>query len=194
MIDLNGNDFAGGNTIFNDGVAGTVRNVEIKVEKRGNDVPETYPDFKVEVTDANGGKINQGFYYFTPNPQSDADYNKKRETQEVSRVLHLAKAVMGSDYTFPAVNSAREAYDVLFKLVADNSAGKKFNVFTTYGTISRPNKKGFMGLRYFNFIEPSGESTRFRVGPQDLMSRVEADSPSTPAATASGTTSTESWV
>lgn len=193
MIDLNGGDFTSGSAIFNNGVAGTVKNVEINVEKRGNDVPETYPDYKVEVTDEAGGKINAGFYYFTPNPTADEEYNKKRETQEVSRVLHLAKAVMGADYKFPAVSSAREAFDVLFKLVADNAAGKKFNVFTTYGTISRPNKKGYMGLRYFNFIEPAGETTRFRVGPQDLMTRVEADAPTSEGSEQS-TTKTESWV
>jgi hypothetical protein len=192
MIDLNGNDFGGSNAIFNNGVAGVTRDVEINVEKRGSDVPETYPDFKVEVIDDAGGKINAGFYYFKPNPQADTEYNKKRETQEVSRVLHLAKAVMGSDYIFPAVNSAKEAYDVLFKLVADNTASKKFTVFTTYGTIARPNKKGYMGLRYFNFIEPTGESTRFRVGPQDLMSRVEPDT--TPTTGDGSSAKTESWV
>jgi len=192
MIDLNGNDFAGGSAIFNNGDAGVVKNVEIKVEKRSADVPETYPDFRVDIFDSTGAKINAGFYYFKPNPTADDTYNKKREVQEVSRVVHLAKAVMGPDYKFPEVNSSREAFDVLFSLVTKNVEGKKFNVFTTYGTIARPNKKGYMGLRYFNFIEPAGDTTRFRVGPQDLMERVTADSPSTTPA--SGTTSTESWV
>jgi len=192
MIDLNGADFAGSNqAIFNDGEVGIVRNVSIGVEKRGPEVPETYPDYKLVVKDEKGAAINQGFYYFTPNENATSEHNDKRSTQELSRVVHLARAVMGADYVLPTVASLREAYDAIFKIVQDNAGTKLFNVFTTYGTINRPNKKGYMGLRYFNYIEPAGETTRFRVGAQDLMSRIEADAPGTPSAAAP--TQTTTW-
>jgi len=186
MIDLNGEDFKGSGTIFNNGNAGAVEDVTITIEKREPSAPSTYPNYKLIVKDELGA-INQGFYYFSPNTNATAEHNAKRETQEVSRVLHLARAVMGADYKFPAVSSANEAYDTLFKLVQDNLTGKTFNVFVTYGTISRPNKKGYMGLRYFDFIEPSGESSKFRIKPQDLMTRVEPDAQ---AATAGGAPAT----
>tara|TARA_R110000772_G_scaffold54130_1_gene123535 strand:- start:55593 stop:56177 length:585 start_codon:yes stop_codon:yes gene_type:complete len=174
MIDLNGKKFEG-TAIFNGGNAGVVNEVEISVEKKGADQPDTYPMYKLIVTDKGGAKVNQGFYYFTPNPDNDDAYNEKRETQEVSRVLHIARAVMGTEYAFPAVSTSKEAYDVLFKLVADNAGGKKFNVFVTYGTNSRPSK--YLGLRYFNFVETSVEGTtsRFRVGAQDMMTRLTED-------------------
>lgn len=191
MIDLNGEDFAGSTlAIFNDGEVGIVRNVSIEVEKRGTDIPENYPDYKLIIKDNKGAIINQGFYCFTPNTQATPEHNKKRGDQEISRVVHLARAVMGSDYVLPTVENFREAYDAIFKIVQDNAGSKLFNVFTTYGTINRPNKKGYMGLRYFNFIEPAGETTRFRVGPQDLMSRIEADAPGTPSETVATTKTT----
>lgn len=192
MIDLNGKDFATPEvSIFNDGNAGLAKNVDVTLVKRQPGEPDTYPDFKVVYTDSMGS-VNQGFYYFTPNPQDSPDRQKTRETQEVSRVLHIARAVLGEDYSFPAVQSAKEAYDVLFNLIERNLAGKKFNVFVTYGTLNRPNKKGYLGVRYFNFIEPASvEKTRLKVGPQDLMERIDPDAPTTSDATV-GTT-TESW-
>ena len=194
MIDLNGKDFAQTNvSIFNNGEAGLVKNVDVTLEKKGPSDLDTYPDFKVVYTDENGS-VNQGFYYFTPNPEDAPDRQKTRETQEVSRVLHIARAVMGEDYTFPAVSSAKEAYDVLFGLIEKNLAGKKFNVFVTYGTFSRPNKKGYLGVRYFNFIEPATvEKSRLRTSPQDLMMRIDPDAPKTAEGETTGTTS-ESWI
>lgn len=190
MIDLNGKDFAQNTvSIFNNGNAGVAKNVDVTLEKRAPGEPETYPDYKVIYTDEHGS-VNQGFYYFTPNPSDSPDRQKTRETQEVSRVLHIARAVMGDTYAFPAVNSAREAYDVLFGLIEKNLAGKKFNVFVTYGTLTKPNKKGYLGVRYFNFIEPATvEKSRLKVGTQDLMERIEADSPTMSSGTSATTVS-----
>ena len=175
-IDLNGKEFEGGTAIFNGGNAGLVKDVTISVTKRQVDEPENYPNYKLVVKDSAGAEISQGFYYFTPNPQKDEAYNEKRATQEVSRVLHLARAVMGADYNFPAeIGSVQEAYDVLFKLVKDNAEGKKFNIFVTYGTTMRPSK--YLGVRYFDYIEAATDSSRLRVKTADNMERVVADAP-----------------
>lgn len=180
-IDLNGREFEG-TTIFNGGNAGLVKDVTITVTKRQVDEPENYPDYKLVVKDTSNAEVSQGFYYFTPNPQKDEAYNEKRATQEVSRVLHLARAVMGRDYNFPTdISTVKEAYDVLFSLVKDNAEGKKFNVFVTYGTTQRPSK--FLGLRYFDYIEIAGDSSRLVVKRADNMERVVADSPMAPEAT-----------
>lgn len=192
MIDLNGKEFNQTSvSIFNNGDAGAVKNVEMSLEKKEPTDAENRPDFKVIFTDENGS-VNQGFYYFTPNPQDNPERQSTRETQEVSRVLHLARAVMGNDYAFPAVQSSRQAYDVLFDIISKNIADKKFNVFVTYGTLARPNKKGYLGLRYFDFIESADvEKSRLRVKPQDLMHRIDPD-----AQNSEGSTSTtkESWI
>ena len=189
MIDLNGKEFAGSNAaVFNDGEVGLVKNVSISIDKKSDD--SNLPDYKLVVTDDKGASINQGFYYFTPNTTASDEYNTKRWNQELSRVVHLARAVMGPDYVLPKVDTQKEAYDAIFKIVHDNAGSRLFNIFATYGTISRPNKKGYMGLRYFNFIEPAGETTRFRTGAQDLMTRIEADAPGTPSAAAPTTTTT----
>lgn len=180
MFDLNDDkQFGGAPQIFNEGVAGLVDNVTISVEKKEAGEPDNYPDYKLIVKDKAGNTVNQGFYYFTPNQANDDDYNTKRETQEVGRVLHIARAVMGEDYQFPSVNSSKEAFDVLFKLVKDNAANKSFNVYATYGTVVRPS--GFIGLRYFNFIEPAGASpSRLTSNKNDNMERVVADEDSKP--------------
>tara|TARA_R110000822_G_scaffold302649_2_gene426973 strand:+ start:22886 stop:23479 length:594 start_codon:yes stop_codon:yes gene_type:complete len=196
MIDLNGKQFEG-TAIFNSGQAGLATNVTISVNKRQVDEPENYPDYKLAVKDSAGAEITQGFYYFTPNPDKDEDYNQKRSTQEVSRVLHLARAVMGADYAFPTnIGSVKEAYDVLFGLVNDNAEGKSFNVFVTYGTTFRPSK--YLGIRYFDYIEPADGPTRLRVKNADSMERISADAPivmdNTPTTpTTPSTPSTENW-
>tara|TARA_R110000851_G_scaffold315229_3_gene477571 strand:- start:2976 stop:3569 length:594 start_codon:yes stop_codon:yes gene_type:complete len=174
-IDLNGNDF-NGSAIFNGANAGLASNVTITVNKKQVDEPENYPDYKLVMKDAAGSELSQGFYYYTPNPQKDEDYNERRANQEVSRVLHLARAVMGADYKFQEeINSVKEAYDLLFKLVSDNAGDKKFNVFVTYGTTVRPSK--FLGLRYFDYIESAEGDSRLFGKRTDSMERVVADAP-----------------
>lgn len=193
-IDLNGKDFEGGTAIFNGGNAGLAKDVTISVAKRQVDEPENYPDYKLTAKDAVGSELTQGFYYFTPNPQKDEAFNEKRATQEVSRVLHVARAVMGADYKFPVIDSVKEAYDVLFTLVKDNAGDSKFNVFTTYGSSMRPSK--YLGLRYFDFIEPAGGVSRLYVKKGDSLERIVADAPqgnATDQVAQSPAPKTESW-
>lgn len=191
MLDLNSKEFNTGSSIFNNGAAGKVDNNTISVEKKKVDEPETYPDYKLIVTDEAGNKLNQGFYYPTPNAQKTEEENKKRANTEVGRVLHIAKAVLGNDYEFPAVKTAKEAFDVLFKLIAQNAGDRRFSVFVTYGTKNYPSK--FLGLRYFTFIEPSelpaGTGSRLKIAAADQMERLSEDAP-TGGATASTDTAT----
>lgn len=184
MINLNDEVFkSSGVQIFNDGEAGLVEGVEISVEKRSADEPETYPDYKLIATDKNGATVNMGFYYFKPNDSDTEERQKERQNQEISRIVSIARAVMGQDYKLPEVSSVKEAYDVVFKLVKDNAGSKKFNVFVTYGTQSRPSQ--YLGLRYFNFIE-SGDvnPSTLKKSKSDQMERLEQDKPEEVGATA----------
>lgn len=179
MLDLNGKEFAEKKiSIFNGGVAGKVDNTAISVEKKKSTDPQTYPDYKLIVEDEDGQKINQGFYYPSDNPQKDAETNKKRANMEVGRVLHIARAVVGSNYEFPAVSNAKEAFDMLFKIIAENAGSMKFSVFVTYGQVNYPDK--YLKLRYFDFIEPTdlqGKKSVLTAKPNDLMERVTPDEP-----------------
>ena len=145
--------------------------MDISVEKKQDD--GNTPDYKLIATDPSGS-VNVGFYYVTPNSQKTDEDNAKYAKMQVSRVVHIAKAVMGADYQFPAVTSAKEAYDVLFGLVIDNAKNKKFNVYVTYGTKDRPSK--YLGFRFFNFIEDaSNNPTTLLSKNVDLLERVSED-------------------
>lgn len=178
MLDLNSKAFNTGSTIFNNGTAGKADNNTITVEKKRDDEPETYPNYKLIITDPAGATLNQGFYYPKDNKDKTAEENAKRANIEIGRVLHIAKAVVGDDYEFPSVKTANEAFDMLFKLIAKNAGDKKFSVFVTYGTKNYISK--YLGLRYFTFIEPTelpaGKSTRLTIASADQMERVVEDS------------------
>lgn len=192
MLDLNSKEFNTGSSIFNNGAPGKVDNNTIAVEKKKADEPDTYPNYKLIVTDEAGNKLNQGFYYPTPNAQKSAEDNKKAANREVGRVLHIAKAVLGDDYDFPAVKTAKEAFDVLFKLISQNAGDKKFSVFATYGTKGYPSK--FLGLRYFTFIEPTGaESSRLKIASGDQMERLSEDAPSTNSNSGDADSGDDEW-
>lgn len=191
MLDLNSKQFNTGSSIFNNGVAGKVDNNTVTVEKRKVEDPDNQPDYKLIVTDESGNTINQGFYY----PKADAD--EKKINMELGRVIHTARAVVGPDYELPAVSTAKEAYDTLFKLVRENAGNKKFSVFVCYGNKGYISK--YLGLRYFNFIEPTvlpeGTVSRLKPAAQDQMERIVEDAPKGGNDDfSSSTTKDESWV
>lgn len=175
MLDLNGKEFQG-TTIFNGGNAGKAENVEISVEKKAKGVQDNTPDFKVFATDESGAKINEGFYYPSPNAQKSQEDNEKAANREVGRVVSIARAIVGANYEFPKVTSSAEAFDVLFDIIAQNAPGKKVNIFSTYGNVGYPKK--FLTFRYFDFIEDA-ESPSGKLKPKnnDLMERLEQDAP-----------------
>jgi hypothetical protein len=196
MLDLNSKEFNTGSSIFNNGAAGKVDNNTITVEKKQPSETGNTPDYRLIVTDEAGNKLNAGFYYPTPKEGASAEDVKKYVNREVGRVLHVAKAVLGDDYEFPAVKGAKEAFDVLFKLIKDNAGDQKFSVFVTYGTKVRPSK--FLGLRYFTFIEPTdlpaGKSSRLKIAAADQMERLQEDAPTSGSSTTeSGTDSDGEW-
>jgi hypothetical protein len=194
MFDLNSNEFQG-SVIFNNGQGGKVDGVTLSVDKKTAEEPDTYPAYKLVVTDATGGKINAGFYYPTLRDGMSQEDFAKREKREVGRVIHIARAVMGADAAFPSVQSSKEAFDVLFKLINDKSVGQTFNVFATYGTTGYASQ--YLGLRYFDFIENSNTPTgRLVAKPSDLLERIKEDSSDDGLSSVNppATTSTESWV
>ena len=149
-FNLNGEEFKSQSiVIFNNGEAGKVENVSIKVEKRKVDEPDNAPDFKVIFTDNNNASVNLGIYY--PNEQSTEGQTK----MTVGKCLAIARAVLGNEYVFPEVKSTKEAVDVCMSLTAKAQENAKVNVFVTYGTVGAPKK--YIGVyKNFDFIEAVG--------------------------------------
>ena len=183
MFNLNDASFGGGATVFNNGNTGKVENVKMTVAKKTVADPDNGPEYKLIFTDTTGAQLNTGFYYHKDNEMADEKRNRDMETWLVSRVLSAAKAVVPSDFVFPEVSSSKEALDSLFKIIKDNCEGKLVNVYLTYGTTSKPSQ--YLGTRYFNFVEAAdtpANMTRLKPSNTDLMEKLVADAPKTPAA------------
>lgn len=183
-FNLNDNSLlAGGTKVFNNGIAGLVKNVKVSVEKKTADAIQTAPDYKVIITDANGSSINQGFYYYTDNANLSKEENDKKAGYGIGRILSIAKSVIPADFVFPDVSgkSVKEITDLLFVIIRDHSENSNVNVFTTYGRKTQPSQ--YMGLRYFDFIERGGDVSNLRPKGDDLLERLTEDAPATEAKT-----------
>lgn len=178
MFNLNDKSFDGGVAIFNGGIAGKVNNVSFNVERKKSTDIDTAPDYKVIYKDETGSMINQGFYYHKDNAMNSEQKNKDNEGYLVGRVLSIAKAILPKDFIFEQFNTSKEAIDYLFKLISDNCQGKTVNIFTTYGTVTKPSQ--YLGLRYFNFIEAvDTQVSRLVKNNTDQMERIVPDSQKT---------------
>lgn len=167
MFDLNGEDFAEREIkgIFNAGVAGKTDNIIIKeVYKKKMEDREGSPDFKIIFADTDNQEINIGFWKKSSNEKLD-----------ISRALHVARAIVGKDYKFPAANDYKDALEKLMKIIAKESKDKLFNLYTNYGTEKYPKK--FLTVRYFDFIEAAdfdGNSKLFKKK-DDLLENIVSD-------------------
>jgi hypothetical protein len=170
MSTFNLNEKVAGSAVFNNGVAGKAVGVSVTVEKRKVDEPDSYPDYKLVVSDESGGvPINQGFYI------NEAD-DEKRQQMTFQRVKSIADAVVPDDFVYPEVNGYVDAINTLFKVIKENSDGKKVDVFVSYGYTAKPSK--YLGLRMFNFIQKQNASfDRLKPSNTDVLERPEADAP-----------------
>lgn len=168
MFDLNKKE--AGSAVFNNGVAGKAVGVSVTVEKRKVDEPDSYPDYKLVVSDESGGMpINQGFYI-------NSDDDEKRQQMTYQRVKSIAEAVVPEDFVYPEVTGYVDAMNTLFKVIKENADGKKVDVFVCYGYTGKPSK--YLGLRMFNFIQKQNASfDRLKPSNTDVLERPEADAP-----------------
>lgn len=170
MSTFNLNEKVAGSAVFNNGVAGKAVGVSVTVEKRKVDEPDSYPDYKLVVSDESGGMpINQGFYI------NEAD-DDKRKGMTYQRVKSIADAIVPEDFVYPEVTGYMDAINTLFKVIKENADGKKVDVFVTYGYTAKPSK--YLGLRMFNFIQKQNASfDRLKPSNTDILERPEADAP-----------------
>lgn len=178
MIDLNNKEeFGTVGGIFNDGVAGTVENVTLTIVKKTSADHAQSPDYNLVANDGNG-EVRQGFYYLPSNSETKSKEEvEKNQKMTVDRLLDVARTMVDKDFVFPATKSYQEAIDVVAGVIRDNSEGKLFKVFTTYGSRNYPRE--FLELRFFNSVLPQDSPRSFRPGQNDQMERIQPDAPST---------------
>lgn len=176
----NGSLISGGTAIFNNGIAGKVENVLISVKRKQESGPLSYADYNLVVTDSANTTLNGLFSYHKNNDMYDEKKNRDNQGYLLGRIQSIAQAVVPEGYVYPDVKdlTCNEIVDILFKIIHDNSEGKKVNVFVTYGTKTKPST--FLGLRFFDFIESStAPKGRLTVRGNDMMERIIADAPVT---------------
>lgn len=177
MIDLN--DYEGKNVaIFNDGNAGIVKNVKIKVVAKSAADPEKYPDYKLIASDGKG-EVNEGFYY-----QDDPSSNSFKKYQG-PKLLNLYKGVVlkgADDHREILFDSPRAALDQIMKEVAQKSKGVFYKVAVTYGTTQRP--KAYLQFKSFgSFIVPMDSGKELSLSSSDNLERATSSVKMTPTST-----------
>ena len=178
MINLNDNAFDAkeGTAVFNNGVAGVVNDVTLKVERKKPEDKETAPDFKLTFTDANGGTCNTSFWYIK---EATSYATIEEQIQKQGKVLkHILHAIYGKDFQLPSFQNATEMLNGCMKLAHEGlpNAGK-FRVFANYGTTSSV-KQYIQPRSWVPFLETMStplESTVLKPGTLDAMAKVEKD-------------------
>ena len=197
-FNLNGEEFKSTSTlIFNNGEAGKVENVSISVEKKGPEMADNAPEYKVIFTDDNGGTCNSSFWYVTaPTEYATVDDQVQKQGKVLKHVIH---AIYGANFQFPGgFTSATELLDGCMKLIRDGlQSGLKFRIFANYG-VKTSIKKYIQPRTWVPFMEPMTVTladTRLKAGDLDAMARVQEDSfvPSTGAANANDLVAGDEW-
>ena len=149
VINLNnGDDFVKEFKIFNDGNAGVVDNVRVRIDKKSAKDKDNSPDYKLVATD-NKGEINEGFYYQVPDAEGKT---KGFDSYQAQKLIYLARGVLGKDTQFEVFNTPKETLDGVMRMVAPALANKLFRVAACYGTTKR--KSAFLGFKPFRgFIQ-----------------------------------------
>jgi len=157
--------------IFNNGVAGIVENVRVRVEKKSPEDSEKKPAYRLIIQD-DKGEINEGFYYY-----KSADENGFKNYQAQKLIL-LAKGALGEDVKFPAFSTPVEALDQIMIMVAKGSKNKLYRAVATYGTTKRPD--AFLGLKSFgSFIQDMSLPCTLALDNSDNTIKAEKKAPAT---------------
>lgn len=171
----NSEDFVKEFKVFNEGIAGVVEGVKMRIEKKAStDTDDKKPMYKLIATDANGGEVNEGFYYQEPDSKAFNNY-------QAQRLILLAKGVLGNDVKFPVFNNPTEALDGVMRMVAPVLSQKAWRIAVAYGTVKRP--ESYMGFKSFgSFIQPMSEPNKLALEKNDNTVRAPLKE-ATPAAT-----------
>jgi hypothetical protein len=170
----NSEDFVKEFKVFNDGKAGVVENVRMRVEKKPSTDDEKKPMYKLIGAD-DKGEVNEGFYYCEPDSKAFNNY-------QAQRLIQLARGVLGKDVKFPVFDTPKDTLDGVMKMVAPELIKKSWRVAVCYGTIKR--RESFLGFKSFgSFIQPMAETNTLEITSGDSTIRAPQEDKSTPAET-----------
>jgi hypothetical protein len=183
----NGEEYIKEFKVLNDGVAGVVENVRVRIEKRASVDPEDkHPNYKLIAAD-DKGEVNEGFYYQVPDKEGKIDGFDKYQAQ---KLIHLAKGVFGDDVKFPVFGNPTEALDGVMKMVASELSKKPWRIVVTYGTTKKPS--AYLGFKNFgSFIEPMDQPSKLKLSTSDNTVKITVEK-ATPTETLIGNMSGES--
>lgn len=161
--------------IFNNGRAGIVENVRVRIEKKNNaKADDKSPHYKLIAKDELG-EINEGFYYQVPDEKGELNGFTKYQAQ---RLIMLARGVLGENVQFPLFNTPTETLDGVMKMVAPELSKGFFRVAACYGTTKK--KAQYLGFKSFgHFIQPMSVPNGLTLSTSDSLIRGEAK-PATP--------------
>jgi len=165
-INLNkSEDFVKEFKVFNDGIAGVVENVKIRIEKKASsDTDDKKPVYKLIATDSQGAEVNEGFYY-----HKDAE-EKGFKNYQAQRLILLARGVFGDDIKFPVWSNPVEVLDGVMKMVAPALSKGAWRVAIAYGTTKR--KESYLGFKSFgSFIQPMSAENKLALDRTDNTER-----------------------
>ena len=158
MIDLNSTDFDS-KSIFNEGVAGLVNNVTIKVvPATPQEIAEKKPNYNLVFIDQTGAETRKGYYvidrsHVLPNVTNQQEEYDKRVKNQGRELKHIILAVHGPAVKFPQFQNEKQMLDMCMQMIHQSpNPAKKYRVFCNYGSPSHP--KEFLEVRRFvPFIE-----------------------------------------
>jgi hypothetical protein len=158
----NSGDYVKDLKIFNDGNAGVVENLKVRVEKKARtEADNKKPDYKLIAAD-DKGEVNEGFYY-----TADEEKFKKYQGQ---RLIQLARGVLGKDITFPVWNTPIETLDGVMTMIAPELNKRPYRAAVCYGTTKNPSR--FLGFKSFgSFIQPMAEPNTLHLEQIDSVKR-----------------------
>ena len=151
--------------VFNDGKAGIIGPVNLRIEAKGENSDPKGPDFKLIASDENG-EINEGFWY-QDDPTSSAFLK-----YQAPKLRNLVFGIFGKDYKWKVqFANPQEALLETMKLVAPALKNKKFTVAVTFGTTGRPSR--YLQFKAFgSFVEPYVEGkTELKFSGTDVTER-----------------------
>lgn len=172
MINFNEIKVSTKNPVFNNGEAGEVV-VSLSVEK--NNKVDNRPDWQLMFTDSDGRTLNEGFYYLNETKYATPEKFNNSLKWEAGRLKHIVDTLYG-EVQYPNFNNPKEMLDWCMTSIAKKN-GVKVKIGVTYGTVRRPNKNGYLGLKgTFPFMFGDlNENVVF--GKNDLMQRPTPSAP-----------------
>lgn len=164
-------------SIFNNGVAGRVKNVKLSLEIKPKGEFSNSPDVKFWFEDQDGSKCNTGWYHFSKDDSKDDATNMTRFKNNILTLLAIAKTVTPEGFVFEDSKgfNERQAEEYLISVIDKYKNATLVNVFVCYGYTGKPSQ--YIGTRKFNFIEKAtvaDTETTLKAGPKDVMERIEA--------------------